>query len=118
MNEFPGDRARLARILGEVEESKKYLSKGKAAFFDAGDRSTRDGAELHLTHALETAVGMGKSFYQRNPSLPFRRIHEMRQRLTHAYAEVTPDELWRFAREDLPRLERAFRKATTREEER
>jgi uncharacterized protein with HEPN domain len=113
MGQFSGDEARLARILDEIEETKRYLAKGKAAFFDAQDRSTRDGAELHLAHALETAVGMGKSFYQRNPLMPFRRIHEMRQRLTHAYAEVTAHQLWRFVREDLPRIEQAFRKART-----
>jgi uncharacterized protein with HEPN domain len=118
MVEVSGDALRLARVLSEIEEAKRYLSKGRTRFFDAMDRSTRDGVELHLAHALETAVGVGTSFYGRNPQLPFRRIHEMRQRLTHAYAEVTAEELWRFVRVDLPRLEKGFRRARTKEDER
>ncbi|MEX2571934.1 MAG: DUF86 domain-containing protein [Gemmatimonadota bacterium] len=52
----------------------------------------------------EAAKHVSEATRQRAPTIPWRAIAGMRDVLIHAYRSVDPDEVWRAATHDLPRV--------------
>lgn len=65
-----------------------------------------------LGHALvrlfeivgEAASGVSESFREKYPSLPWKQMIGMRNRLIHGYFDVDLDIVWQTVQQDLPQL--------------
>ena len=80
-------------------------------FFDPENPDTQRLVEAEMRKAFESLNRGGDRFFNENPSLDRSWIAEVRQALTHDYADVDPAELWRLVTEDAPRLLRRLTRA-------
>lgn len=67
--------------------------------------------EGELRKAFESLNRQGDSFYHANPKLDRARIGEIRQLLTHDYADMDAAIIWRLATEEAPTLLRLLARA-------
>ena len=81
-------------------------------FLDSENPDTRRLVEGELRKAFESLNRQGDAFFHANPTLDRDWIGGVRQWLTHDYAEVDPDVLWKLVSEDTPRLMRRLVRAT------
>jgi uncharacterized protein with HEPN domain len=100
-----------------VDEMLRYLTvlgagvkQGKANL--AEDSMTRYAVE-HATELLaEAAEKVGRAFKAANPKVPWKELRPLRRGVAHPYdlgAEpVNVDQLWRFMRDDGPRIARTL----------
>jgi len=70
----------------------------------------------HATELLaEAAEKTSQPFKTANPALPWRGLRKFRHDVAHPYdtgaAAITLEQLWRFARDDAPRITRRLRHA-------
>jgi uncharacterized protein with HEPN domain len=104
-------RDRLSLSVEHLQNAVEYSRRGRSVFFDDSDPDTMRLVESELRKAYESLNRQGDSFFQLNPSLDRARIGETRQLLTHDYAEVDPEVLWRLVTEDAPRILRRLSRA-------
>lgn len=100
-----------------VEEMKRHLAVialGLAAGRDrlASEVQVRYSVEHAVELLAEAAKKTSSPFRERNPQIDWAGLRSLRKALAHPYeadaAQVEVDELWRFARDDAPRLERGL----------
>jgi uncharacterized protein with HEPN domain len=70
----------------------------------ARDRKTVYAVTRCIEIAGEDAKKIPKSIRDMNPSIPWKKMAGMRDKLTHEYFGVDVGILWKVAREDLPPL--------------
>ncbi len=104
-------RERLSLAIEHFQNSVQYARRGRAAFFDEQNPDTRRLIEGEVRKAFESINRQGDSFYAANPPLDRSRIGEVRQLLTHDYAEIDPELLWRLVSDEVPRLLRRLSRA-------
>ncbi len=97
-------KERLSLAIEHLQTAIEYSRRGRVTFFDPDVPDTLRLVESELRKAYESLNRLGDSFYNTTRTLPRERIGEVRQSLTHDYAEVDPDELWRLVTEEAPRL--------------
>lgn len=72
------------------------------------DLDVNESLELSLMKAVEmigeAAVHVGETTRRECPSIPWKKIIAMRNRLVHVYFNINRDILWQTVQEDLPRL--------------
>lgn len=88
-----------------------WISKGHDAFLDpeSGAQAT---IERQFERFEEAANALGVSFRKANPEIPWRPIFEIRNDISHPYERAyDPEKLWRFVRDELPRIARKLRKS-------
>ena len=105
------DDLHLARALDHLRAAIRYSERGKAVFFDDEVPDTYLLVEGELRKAFESLNRLGRSFFQANPRFDPIRIGEIRQLLTHDYAEVDREVVWSIVRADAPRLVRGTLRA-------
>jgi uncharacterized protein with HEPN domain len=88
-------RERLSLAIEHLQTAIEYSRRGRKVFFDTETPDTMRLVESELRKAYESLNRLGDSFYNSNPKMPRERIGEVRQALTHDYADVDPAELWR-----------------------
>lgn len=99
----PDDRVRLLHILDACDSI--------ARFIDGRKRDDLDSDEI-LTFALvravevigEAASRVSEETRRNFPAVPWPQMVAMRNRLIHAYFEVSTEILWRTVTEDVPAL--------------
>lgn len=104
-------RDRLSLAIEHLQNAVAYGKRGRAILFDAGIPDTRWLVEAELRKAFESLNRQGDAFYHANPALDRTRIGELRQLLTHDYADVDPGVLWRILTEEVPPLLRRLVRA-------
>jgi len=104
-------RERYSLAVEHLQNAVEYARRGRTVFLDPEDPDTRRLVESELRKALESLNRQGSGFFQANPGLDRARIGELRQLLTHDYAEVAPEELWRLVTEEAPRILRRLARA-------
>jgi len=102
---------RLALAIEHLQNAVEYSRRGRELFLDAEDPDTRRLIEGELRKAFESLNRQGDAFFHANPALDRERIGAVRQLLTHDYAEVDPEVLWKLVTEDAPRLLRRLVRA-------
>jgi len=88
-----------------------WVEKGHAAF---GDPETGSQAtiERHFERFEEAGSALGAAFRKANSTIPWEPIFEIRNDLSHPYQRsYDPEKLWKFARDDLPKIARKLRRA-------
>ncbi len=116
MAKVKSDLIRLHHILDAVNKT-LYFSKGKSR----RDLDTDEILSLALVRLLEI-MGEASSkvtleTQSRYPSLPWKEMIGMRNRLIHAYDQVSLDILWQILIDDLPPLADKLQKAIDAEEQ-
>jgi len=104
-------RERLSLAIEHLQNAIEYSRRGRSVFFDTEDPDTQRLVEAEMRKAFESLNREGDRFFHENPSLDRSRIAEVRQSLTHDYADVDPAELWRMVTEEAPRLLRRLTRA-------
>jgi uncharacterized protein with HEPN domain len=92
-----------------------WVEKGHGPFGDpeSGSQAT---IERQFERFEEAGNALGAAFRNANPGIPWKTIFEMRNDLAHPYQRAyDPERLWKFAREDLPKIARKLRRAVYRE---
>ena len=100
------DTLHLTRALDHLRAAIRYAERGKAAFFDDEVPDTYLLVEGELRKAFESLNRLGRSFFDANPRFDPVRIGEIRQLLTHDYADVDREAVWSIVREDAPKMVR------------
>ncbi len=104
-------RDRLSLSIEHFQEAVRYSQRGRATFFEEENPDTLRLVEGELRKAFESLNRQGDSFFNLNPKLDRTRIGRIRQLLTHDYADLDPDVIWRLVTEDAPRLLRQLTRA-------
>lgn len=91
-----------SRALDHLRSAIRYADRGRDVFFDPEVPDTFLLVEGELRKAYESLNRLGQSFYALNPKLDRDRIGEVRQVLTHDYADVDRELVWKVAREEAP----------------
>ncbi len=94
----------LSRGFEHLRAAIRYSERGREVFFDDEVPDTWLLVEAELRKAFESLNRLGQSFYEANPRLDRRRIGEIRQLLTHDYADLDPELVWSIARTEAPKL--------------
>lgn len=97
-------RERLSLSIEHLQIALEYARRGRDTFADPENPDTRRLIEAELRKAYESLNRLGDTFYGSNPRLPRERIGKIRQMLTHDYAEVDSDTLWKLVTNEAPRL--------------
>jgi len=88
-----------------------WVDKGHDAFLDpeTGSQAT---IEREFEKFEEAGNALGATFRKLNSGIPWKPIFEIRNDLSHPYQRAyDPERLWRFARDDLPKIARKLRRA-------
>jgi len=88
-----------------------WVGKGHETFLDpeTGSQAT---IERQFERFEEAASALGVAFRKVNPGIPWEPIFEIRNDLSHPYQRAyDPENLWKFARDDLPKIARKLRRA-------
>jgi len=108
------DHLRIVQMLEAAEEAIRDAACGHAEF--VSDRRSRSVVLLDLIHLTESADKLSVAFKKLNPGIDWRRLSELRNRgLVHEYPDVDIEDIWRFVREELPRLKRRLGRVSFRE---
>lgn len=107
----PTDVRILVDDMGQYCETiARWVAKGHACFIDT-ETGSRATIERQFELFEEAANAAGASFQKSNSSIPWRSIFEIRNELTHPYQRsYDPEKLWKFVRDDLPRIARKLRR--------
>lgn len=99
------DQVRIAAMIEAAEEARADAAMGEATFMEGG--LLQKAVLLDLIHLTEAADRVSAGFKKANPRLPWDRLARLRNRgLVHDYAQVDLREVWRFVRDELPRIRR------------
>ncbi len=101
------DEQRQVAYLYDMLESARMI----VAYMDGlsreafiADPRTRDAVALRLSIIGEAAGHVSETTAAVLPTIPFRQIRGLRNRITHDYGQVDPGIVWEVARHDLAPL--------------
>lgn len=98
------DELNAFRALDHLRATVRYADRGRDLFFDSTVPVTYLLVEGELRKAYESLNRIRKGFYVGNPRFDRDRIGEVRQLLTHDYADVEKHLVWKIARDEAPGL--------------
>jgi len=102
-------RLRIEDILAAIERVQRYTASLDLASFLADDK-TVDAVSFCFGVIGEAARHVPDDVVAANPDLPWPEMRAMRNVVVHEYFGVTPETLWKTAREDLPDLVNRLRR--------
>ncbi|MFZ3355659.1 MAG: HepT-like ribonuclease domain-containing protein [Thermoplasmata archaeon] len=101
----------LSLAVEHLRNAVRYARRGHDVFFDSANPDTLLLVEGELRKAYESLNRLGKSFRIANPTVEWDRVGEIRQMLTHDYAEIDREAVWEMVTEDAPALLRRASRA-------
>ena len=104
-------RRRVDDMLRYTEVISHWVEKGHAAFVnpETGSQAT---IERQFERFEEAGSALGAAFRKANSNILWEPIFEIRNDLSHPYqSSYDPEKLWKFARDDLPKIARKLRRA-------
>ncbi len=84
----------------KIEESIKGITKEK---FDS-DINIQDATVRRIEIIGEAAKNLPKDFKDKYPSIPWKDIIGMRDKIIHHYFGINLDTIWKVVQEDIPKL--------------
>ena len=100
------DDKRLDDILATATEVADIVSRGKNKFDD--DVALRRALERCLEIIGEAAKALGDETRRAIADVPWTEVIRLRDRLSHHYHRVEPDQLWVTAEVDVPQMATAI----------
>lgn len=97
------DPATVADILAAAARIARFLAGTTLEGF-SDDEKTRSAVLHELLVIGEASNRLSPAFRDANPSIPWRQVAGMRDKLIHAYDAVDVQEVWRTATVDVPVL--------------
>jgi uncharacterized protein with HEPN domain len=101
----PRDRERLLHILDACQTIAKRIEDADRARF-SGDDVLQDATVRQLEIVGEAVSQLSEQTKAQAPSVPWKAIQGMRNRLIHGYWQVNWETVWDAAAIDLPALEK------------
>lgn len=99
------DRAFLLHIRDAAAQIVEYAAGHAASFY--ADRRTQDAVIRNLEIIGEAAKNLSEATKARSPTIPWRLITGMRDKLIHNYFGVNLDLVWQTVEREIPRLQKA-----------
>jgi uncharacterized protein with HEPN domain len=90
-------------ILAAISKIERYTSAMDKALF-LQDENTIDAVVRNLEIMGEAAPQLPEDFVDRYPSVPWRQIAGLRNRIVHEYFGLDLDLIWQVIQNDLPQL--------------
>jgi len=100
------DREHAARMLEEAEEIRALADRGRFR----SNPTTVERVHLRAIFIAESADHLSRGFKDENPTL-WTTVRNFRTAVLHTYETIDPEDLWRFIRDDLPKVVSVLRKA-------
>jgi len=101
----------LSRAVDHLRAAIRFGTRGKAVYFDEAVPDTFLLVEGELRKAFESLNRLGDSFFKKNPTIDRDRVGEIRQILTHDYADVDRKLVWNIVTKEAPKLLRILLRA-------
>jgi len=87
-----------------------WVEKGHAAYLDS-ETGSQATIERQFERFEEAGNALDAAFRRANSTIPWGPIFEIRNDLSHPYQRsYDPEKLWKFARDDLPKIARKLRR--------
>lgn len=102
MSERP-DSDLIEDMIGAAEQVAEYVHGFTLEIF-LSDRKTQDAVVRNIEILGEAAGSVSEGVKNANPTIPWKNIIGMRNRLIHGYSGVNWDIVWSVACEDMPGL--------------
>jgi uncharacterized protein with HEPN domain len=96
------DRVYLQHIRDAVADIFQYSASGRDAFF--GDRMRQDAIVRKLEVIGQAVKNLSDDCKSREPSIPWKQIAGMRDKVIHDYFGVNLDIVWAVVEKELPKL--------------
>lgn len=93
----------------ELAQSALNLVKGMDFATDSADHRTRRAMEREIEIIGEAARRVSDGFKELHPDVPWEKIVRQRHRLTHDYAAIQDELIWRVLTTHLPELVEVLR---------
>src|ERR1039458_6741249 len=103
------EHQRLADIQAAIDAIRSHLQRG-----DLSDGLIFDAVRIRLLEIGEAVKALPDDLLATQPSIPWRQIARMRDHLAHRYFDTAHSILQATVEEDLPDLERAVDRKSTR----
>ncbi|MEO8325344.1 MAG: DUF86 domain-containing protein [Nitrospirota bacterium] len=100
------DRVYLLHIRDALANIQEYTSSGQEFFFT--DKKTQDAVVRNLEIIGEAAKHLSDSLTTSHPSIPWKQIAGMRDKLIHEYFGVDLNLVWDVVATGLPELDRTI----------
>jgi uncharacterized protein with HEPN domain len=97
------DRVRLAHMIEAAEAAIRFAAGRERASLDS-DQLLRFGIVRAVEVIGEAAARISPEGQAASPSIPWREIIAMRNRLVHAYFDINTDILWKTVTEEIPAI--------------
>jgi len=98
----------LRHILDAIEKIERYLESHAYDSF-AKDEKTIDAVVRELEIIGEAARNVSEGFQLEHPSLPWREMAEMRNKLIHEYFDVDTEIVWQTCVNDVKKVKAQVR---------
>ncbi len=105
MREKPRDENRLRHIIKAIENIEKFLHQYNSNEF-AEDSALYFAIVKNLEIIGEAAYMLTHEFREAHPHTPWKQIIGMRHCLVHGYYQISLEETWNTANEDIPILKK------------
>ena len=96
------DAHRLADMLMAAEEITDIAARGRTAF--DSDVALRRAVERCLQIIGEAGKAVSEEVRAQHPEVPWTAMARIRDRLSHHYHRIDPDQLWTVVTTDIPAL--------------
>lgn len=103
------DKVYLEHILESIILIEKYLKKYDQKFF-VNTAYLIDAVVRRFEIIGEASRGLSESYKKMHPEISWRDIADTRNFMIHQYFDVDADEVWKYAKNDLPELKKAIKK--------
>ena len=105
----PDDRGRLHDILDAIERIQSYL-RGSVENKFADDLMRQDAIMRQIEIIGEAARNVSAEFQEHHSEIPWSQMVGMRNKIAHDYSDIDIPEIWKTAKNDIPRLKKAVSK--------
>ena len=96
------DKVFLLHIRDAIQNILSYTTNGQQAFLS--DSKTQDAVIRNLEIIGEASKKISETFKSNNPSIPWKPMSGMRDKLIHDYFSVNLEIIWNVVEQELPRL--------------
>ena len=96
------DKIYLLHIRDAIDQINQYTSEGQSAFIK--DPKTRDAVLRQLEIIGEATKNISQTLRENNPSIPWKKISGLRDKVIHEYFGVNLELVWNVVENQLPIL--------------